>query len=111
MEDRERALRTVRNIAQVVDIGTTHLLERMERARRVWEQAELVNSEDAKLMASLMSMSKDDTQSMLNLSRTQGLIIDTHPGLMKLAGVKEKSESGTRKLAEVAAALGVVVKE
>lgn len=117
VEDRERAVRSVQTIAEIVDLGTTAMLERLkealkargQRGRHGLSMTAEEEREDAKLMARLMSISKDDSQAMLHLSRTQSLIIDTFPGVLKLAGVEEKTDTGRRRLDMVAKALGVKV--
>jgi len=110
LEDKERALRSVRSIAEIVDIGTSVMLERIQRARALWDQAgAAAELDDARMMAALLSLSKDDAQAMLHLTRTQGLMIDNHPGILKLAGVKDQAETNDQKLAQIAQAMGIKV--
>lgn len=105
--DRERAVLAVRNIAEIVEIGTTVALNNLRRAVKLLESGGERSDEDQILMGRLLSLDKENAQAMLHLSRTQGLIIDTHPGLMKLAGVEDTTKDGRRNLAKVAEAFGL----
>lgn len=109
-DDKDRAVRTVRNMSRIVDLRTAMMLANLEEAEKLLATIDGLENADPKekaVLRSLLSLSKDDAQAMLNLARATSLIIDTHPGLLKLAGVKDSNERGQRNLAHVRAALGL----
>lgn len=109
-EDKDRAVRTVRNLARIVDLRSGMMLDDLERAEAMLKKIgglSRMGDEDKALLRILLALNKDDAQAMLNLARAQGLIVDTHPGLMKLADVDDTTKRGRRNLTHVAEALGV----
>ncbi len=108
-EDRDRAVATVRSIDQILSIKSAMILEQLKRAAKLMAHPESLGPEERAEAFALASVDVKSAQGLLHLARAKGITIDTHPGLMKLAGIKERTGDGERKLDAVAAALGLTV--
>lgn len=104
--DRDRVVRTARSIAEVVELGSAAMLADLKTTLAARRKA----LRDGKPMPSV-SIGRESAQGMLHLYRTLNLAVDTHPGLMKVAGIEEKTAAGERSLGEVMSALGITPAE
>jgi hypothetical protein len=108
-EDRTRAVSTVRTLSEVLEMSAVMMLAQVKRAQSLLSQKASLSSDERAELHGILSLDVKTAAAMHNISRTNGNLIDTHPGLMKLAGIKERTGDGDRKLDAVAAALGLTV--
>jgi len=101
-EDRRRVVNTARTIAETVELGAESMLADLKISQQLRRKA-IQNGKPAPPVL----VSKDTAQAMLHLYRTLNLAVDTHPGLMKVAGIEESTDKGKRDLDSVVAALGL----
>lgn len=110
--DRVRVVQTARNIAETVEVASAMLLHQVKLAKRLQDSHRGdLGPEDVAALAMALRLDAKSAQAMLHLARTSGILVDTHPGLMKVAGIEEKTAAGERNLGDVMAALGITPAE
>lgn len=107
--DRDRVVRTARDLAETVELGASMMLAQVKEARRLQARASgmTMEPEERAAIHAALRIDVKTAQAMLHLARTTGILVDTHPGLMKVAGIEEATEKGGRDLDAVARALGL----
>ena len=107
--DRDRVVRTARDLAETVELGASMMLAQVKEARRLQARASgmAMEPEERAAIQAALRIDVKTAQAMLHLARTTGILVDTHPGLMKVAGIEEATEKGGRDLDAVARALGL----
>ena len=101
--DRVRVVQTARNIAETVEVASAMLLHQVKLAKRLQDSHRGdLGPEDVAALAMALRLDAKSAQAMLHLARTSGILVDTHPGLMKVAGIEEKTAAGERNLVHYA---------
>lgn len=105
-DERARLVSTVQDLSTVVEVGASMMADHL-RAVQKWEKTRDRSEDEGERPVLGFRLERDTCGALLSVAKTASQLCDTYPGLMSVAGVKEKTEAGTRNLDRVAKALGL----
>ena len=105
-EEKERLVSTVKDLSTTVELGASMMADHLRKVQ-AWTKEKADAQDPEEYPVALFRLDRDTCGALLSLAKTASQLVDTYPGLMAAAGVKEQKEEGEATLDRVRAALGL----